>query len=228
MKKQSAVTSIVAACLISSTFAQASVTITKSPDLGPFWFPLSTAGSFVYADSFVAPISGPVTDIGLWLTNSAGDTSAQPLVFEVVGSAGGGGPDPTNVLATTGALTLDVTSSLSLFSESTTSSVNLIAGDTYWVAADEVELSGGSDVQVGGHTQNSEGIMDNGTFWYSNDPSGVSFSGPNSVEMAFTVTLSSASVVPEPSSWAMMLLGFVGLGFLGYRQRQKLAGAPSV
>jgi hypothetical protein len=152
--------------------------ITKSPDQGPFWFPLSTAGSFVYADSFVAPVSGPVTDIGIWLTNSTGDTSAQPLVFEVLGSAGGGGPDTTNVLATTGALTLDVTTSLSLFSESTTSSVNLIAGDTYWVAGDEVGLSGGGKVQV------------NGTFWFSNDPSGVSFSGPNPVEMAFTVTLS--------------------------------------
>jgi hypothetical protein len=36
------------------------------------------------------------------------------------------------------------------------------------------------------------------------------------------------SVVPEPSTWAMMLLGFAGLGFAGYRQRQKLAGAASV
>ncbi len=34
--------------------------------------------------------------------------------------------------------------------------------------------------------------------------------------------------VPEPSTWAMMLVGFVGLGFAGYRQRQKLTGAASV
>jgi hypothetical protein len=33
--------------------------------------------------------------------------------------------------------------------------------------------------------------------------------------------------VPEPSTWAMMLIGFAGLGFVGYRQRQKLAGAVS-
>jgi hypothetical protein len=25
-------------------------------------------------------------------------------------------------------------------------------------------------------------------------------------------------VVPEPSTWAMMLLGFAGLGFVGYRR----------
>jgi PEP-CTERM motif len=33
--------------------------------------------------------------------------------------------------------------------------------------------------------------------------------------------------VPEPSTWAMMLLGFAGLGYAGYRQRQKFAGAAS-
>jgi hypothetical protein len=29
------------------------------------------------------------------------------------------------------------------------------------------------------------------------------------------------SAVPEPSTWAMMLLGFAGLGFAGYRQKRK-------
>ena len=32
----------------------------------------------------------------------------------------------------------------------------------------------------------------------------------------------SPATVPEPSTWAMMLLGFAGLGFAGYR-RAKLA-----
>ena len=29
------------------------------------------------------------------------------------------------------------------------------------------------------------------------------------------------SVAPEPSTWAMMLLGFAGLGFAGYRRTRK-------
>jgi len=41
-------------------------------------------------------------------------------------------------------------------------------------------------------------------------------------------TTGAVSTIPEASTWAMMLLGFAGLGFVGYRQRQKLAGAASV
>jgi hypothetical protein len=50
----------------------------------------------------------------------------------------------------------------------------------------------------------------------------------NEVELIATATsgikeakqfsLSGASVIPEPSTWAMMLLGFAGLGFLCYRK----------
>jgi hypothetical protein len=29
--------------------------------------------------------------------------------------------------------------------------------------------------------------------------------------------------VPEPSTWAMMLLGFAGLGFMSYRRTKKSA-----
>jgi PEP-CTERM motif len=34
------------------------------------------------------------------------------------------------------------------------------------------------------------------------------------------VTLEFASAVPEPSTWAMMILGFCGLGFIAYRRKQ--------
>ncbi len=42
------------------------------------------------------------------------------------------------------------------------------------------------------------------------------------------VTISPELTVPEPSTWAMMLLGFAGLGFVGYRRRRTLAAAASV
>jgi hypothetical protein len=198
--------------LILAANAASATTVTKSPDLGPYWNPLSTSGTYIYADSFVAPASGTVSSIGIWLTNLSGDASAQPIVFDVFGTSGGG-PDPSNVLASTGLLSLDVPGTLTLFNETTTSSLTLTAGDTYWVAGDEVGLSGGGLLQVGGHTQNSEGISDNGTFWFSNDPSGVTFGGQNlTPEMAFTVTINAATV-PEPASLSLLGLSLLGLGF---------------
>jgi hypothetical protein len=38
-------------------------------------------------------------------------------------------------------------------------------------------------------------------------------------QLILDVTAGSAPVVPEPSTWAMMLLGFAGLGFVGYRHK---------
>jgi hypothetical protein len=39
----------------------------------------------------------------------------------------------------------------------------------------------------------------------------------------FGFDLGVGGAVPEPSTWAMMLAGFAGLGFAGYRRRGALA-----
>jgi hypothetical protein len=36
-------------------------------------------------------------------------------------------------------------------------------------------------------------------------------------------TVTSTSSVPEPATWAMMLLGFAGIGFMAYRRTNKVA-----
>jgi PEP-CTERM motif len=36
--------------------------------------------------------------------------------------------------------------------------------------------------------------------------------------------LAYALVAPEPSTWAMMLVGFAGLGFAGWRARRRATG----
>ena len=38
-----------------------------------------------------------------------------------------------------------------------------------------------------------------------------------------TGTLTIAAAVPEPSTWAMMILGFLGLGFMAYRRKNQTA-----
>jgi hypothetical protein len=39
----------------------------------------------------------------------------------------------------------------------------------------------------------------------------------------FTFSGTIASAVPEPSTWAMLILGFCGIGFMGYRRKSKPA-----
>jgi hypothetical protein len=38
--------------------------------------------------------------------------------------------------------------------------------------------------------------------------------------MAFSIT--GVDAVPEPSTWAMMILGFAGIGFMAYRRKIKM------
>jgi hypothetical protein len=45
--------------------------------------------------------------------------------------------------------------------------------------------------------------------------------GPNADSL--TVNIGIGGAVPEPSTWVMMLAGFAGLGYAGYRQRERLA-----
>jgi len=55
------------------------------------------------------------------------------------------------------------------------------------------------------------------------DITGISFSSTNKAFEFDNLTL--AGAVPEVSSWAMMILGFLGLGFFGYRKSSKGSGS---
>jgi hypothetical protein len=44
---------------------------------------------------------------------------------------------------------------------------------------------------------------------------------------ADTFTVEVSAPVPEPSTWAMMLIGFAGLGFAGYRASRRESAATA-
>lgn len=202
--------------VIGTTPAMA-VTITKSPDLGRYWQPLSSGGNFVYADSFIAPISGVVSNLGTWFLNGGSQYRLQ-----VLADAGVAGPDGSSILAQT-AVQQGTYSELTYVNFSPLSSALLVGGQKYWFAASTVGLGGGGSYTVGGHTQNSGGINDDGTFWYSNDPAGLAFDGRGQTpEMAFTVDVTAvAPGVPEPATWGMMILGF-GIAAAAMRRRSSV------
>jgi hypothetical protein len=58
------------------------------------------------------------------------------------------------------------------------------------------------------------------------DPVTVSFTLPPYSQIYFVngdIRLSAVTPVPEPSTWAMMLIGFAGIGFMAYRRKPKPA-----
>ena len=65
------------------------------------------------------------------------------------------------------------------------------------------------------------------TFSYSslNDSNHAGFQGLG--DEGWGIQNVNVSAVPEPSTWAMLLLGFVGIGFVAYRQKPKPALATT-
>ena len=214
MRERSAI-SLFAACgaLLLSTGAHAA-TLTKAPDLGDYWHPLSSWGTNVYADSFIAPVTGSVTDLGTWL--NGGSSS---LVFEILADAGDA-PDGATILGSTAVLSY-TTDTLTFEHAVPSTDITLIAGQRYWFAASTVGLGGSGGYDVGGHSQNSGGIIDDGSFWYSNDAAGLGFDGQSQTpEMAFSVSI---SAVPEPAPALLLGVGLLALGLAARRR----ASAPA-
>jgi hypothetical protein len=59
------------------------------------------------------------------------------------------------------------------------------------------------------------------TIYSDTVPLQESWSKAGYFDATFSATFTSA--VPEPSTWAMMMLGFAGLGFMAYRRKSKPA-----
>jgi hypothetical protein len=98
----------------------------------------------------------------------------------------------------------------------TLSSLNwsVVAGSTYWLAA---EATSGTSAFWEFNTTHPQG-----TIAGSLSPGGGPWSTTNTfLPEASVVGISGA--VPEPTTWAMMILGFAGIGFLAYRRKSKPA-----
>ena len=92
------------------------------------------------------------------------------------------------------------------------------AGDS----GDGMQLTGTQFTNTGNQLTNllfgtfalSTAIIDSAIFSFTN--TGTSMNVDN-------IVVSAVAAVPEPSTWAMMILGFAGVGFMAYRRRKSAA-----
>ncbi len=99
-----------------------------------------------------------------------------------------------------------------------TGSIFLRAGDTYVVFA-TFEALAGTAAFFSNSAYQSEADMSNTGQLFIDAPPG-SFTTISGHDYS---TDAGVNGVPEPSTWAMLLIGFAGLGFLGYRRSTRLA-----
>ena len=80
------------------------------------------------------------------------------------------------------------------------------------------------DATVGGQAATFSGSFTQSTF-ANVDPT-FTVSGPYTIEVSpgfGGVSVNNVGGVPEASTWAMMILGFAGVGFMAYRRKSKPA-----
>lgn len=87
-------------------------------------------------------------------------------------------------------------------------------------------LGGGPSVNWGGVPLTSSGSNvfgqeGNGLVLFSGLVSEISWTNPTK-ENFYAFTVGEVGAVPEPSTWIMMIAGFLGLGFLAYRKKSTL------
>jgi hypothetical protein len=101
------------------------------------------------------------------------------------------------------------------------SGVSLTKGTSYWIVAtgaspeqvwEYMNLSAPQAVTLyGGQQQSFSNLVTTGTYYSSASDS-----------QAFGLVVDVAAAVPEPSTWAMMILGFLGIGVVAYRKKSGL------
>jgi PEP-CTERM motif len=183
--------------------------------------------------------------------NGAGDTSSLVGAIDTSMSAFGftfvlDAAQSKPVLGSATAPQLDMT-----FAATGTGSIFLFASDTDFVTGGPYLLaiggsnSNGSGSVTGrawGGTSNTALLFSGANLFGTIGPfTGAAFSGtavdtltptvnPFSLTIGVAITRTTAgtstgdfnlSAVPEPSTWAMMVLGFVGVGFMAYRRRDR-------
>jgi hypothetical protein len=181
------------------------------PFNGSVIYGLQNFGQPAFAMPFTASVTADLTDavLALELENPAGTNT--PLSLNLYADSGG---LPDSVLATLSQVgTISTAPSLITFDYSGPH-VTLDAGTPYWLAPVQSDINTLDGwLSSNGSTGPVAGLFSGGT-----PPFHIVFSNDNIA--AFEVDgITRGPAVPESSIWAMMLVGFAGLGFVAFRWR---------
>jgi hypothetical protein len=123
-------------------------------------------------------------------------------------------------------------SSLTLNFNSFTPSLGASFGNTYFTIFGTTQFCGGLAPSATSCTIDPQALLPGTTYtWeldFSDRTTGVDPNGVNQL-LGFDVRTDGTftTAVPESSTWAMMLLGFAGLGFVGYRKTRSAVSIAS-
>lgn len=136
-----------------------------------------------------------------------------------------GGTNATQTLTFSQAVVNPVFAIWSLGQTGLAASFNFIQTPTFVAGGPSAEY-GGSAITVAGN--NVSGVEGNGTVRFLGNFNSLSWTNPVREDWyGFNVGFQSIAAVPEPSTWAMMILGFAGVGFLAYRRRNQGAAVTA-
>lgn len=143
----------------------------------------------------------------------AGNYSSATLLIDVANPILLQSPSLTYEVTSTSGLTFSELGTGTVFGSRTYSSA-----DAYLVEGIALNAAALTALDAGG-TITISGRVTSPTTFDAGAPDQAVFGASNGRQAELSLT----TAVPEPSTWAMMLLGFAGVGFMAYRRKMALA-----
>lgn len=198
---------IAAATLVASLSIASSANALVTPVVGP-----DPATGQNFSSQPLGPVA-PVFAIGDWTFTAVANSQIK------IGTDGNGAqPFGTagNYLSVLGGGAIDITFSARDTISFFWGSVDTYNSITFNNATTDVIT--GSDVAPLLPTGCQNSALCNGYVTFTSD---TPFTSVRLASTSNSFELTNISAVPEPGTWAMMILGFLGLGFVGYRKSSK-------
>jgi hypothetical protein len=205
----------VAALAVGAAHA-ATVTYSNTPDGGTI-APFGFSDTQTYGEVFTPTVSGTLTSFTLSLTGGVGGDLAGAVGTWNGGASYGLGFGSPSTLYVSAPISSGSGGAFTFAPD-----VSVTAGDTYVAFLSVYGLNATTTTSMPSAGGNPAGIdyfvWNNTSSPYGN--TSWNYFYPTNAQFAYSV-----STVPEPSTWAMMGLGFAGLAFAGYRARRTAIAA---